>query len=75
MLLPQRHVVHEEPYPPSPAHRPTATEALDDLQALEDTLDLLSDPQALQEIDEARAEIAKGHVLDAEQLRAKYLDR
>ena len=47
MLLPQRHAVHEQPYPP-------------------DTLDLLSDPQASKEIDEARAEIAKGHVLDAD---------
>jgi len=75
MLLPQRHAMHEQPYPPSPAHRSTATEALGDLEALEDALDLLSDPQALKEINEARAEIANGHVLDAEQLRAKYLDR
>ena len=47
----------------------------DALEALEDTLDLLSDPQALKEINQARAEIAKGHVLEAEQLRAKYLGR
>ena len=47
MLLPQRHAMHEQPYPP-------------------DTLDLLSDPQASKEIHEARADIAKGHVLDAE---------
>ena len=47
----------------------------DDLEALEDTLDLLSDPQGLKEIKQARAEIAKGHVVEAEALRAKYLDR
>ena len=47
MLLPQRHAVHEQPYPP-------------------DTLDLLSDPQALKEIDEAQADIANGHVLAAD---------
>lgn len=47
----------------------------DELEALEDTLDLLSDPQALREIDEARDEIAKGHVVDADALRAKYLNR
>lgn len=45
----------------------------EDLAALEDTLDLLSDPQALEEIKEAREEISKGHVVDAGALRAKYL--
>jgi prevent-host-death family protein len=45
----------------------------DDLEALEDTLEILSNPQALREIDEARQEIARGEVLSAEQLRAKYL--
>jgi antitoxin YefM len=47
----------------------------DDLEALEDTLDLLSDPQALKEISEAREEISDGHVVDAGALRAKYLTR
>jgi prevent-host-death family protein len=47
----------------------------DDLEALEDTLDLLSDPEALREISRAREEISEGHVLDAETLRAKYLSR
>jgi antitoxin YefM len=47
----------------------------DELEALEDTLELLSDPQALREIDEAREEIAKGHVVDGAALRAKYLAR
>ncbi len=47
----------------------------DDLEALEDTLDLLSDHQALKEISEAREEISHGHVVDAAALRAKYLPR
>ena len=47
----------------------------DDLEALEDTLDLLSDPQTLKDINKARLEIAEGHVLDAQALRAKYLAR
>ena len=47
----------------------------DDLEAIEDTLDVLSDPQALKEINQAREEIAEGHVLEAEALRAKYLAR
>jgi hypothetical protein len=46
-----------------------------DRDALEDTLELLSDPDALKEIDEARGEIAGGHVVDSAALRAKYLAR
>lgn len=47
----------------------------EDLDALEETLDLLSDPRALAEIEQARREIADGQVVGAEALRAKYLDR
>lgn len=45
----------------------------DELEALEETLDLLSDPTALAEIQQARAEIARGEVVDAAELRARYL--
>ena len=44
-----------------------------DLEALEDTLDLLSDPRATAEIESSRADVHVGRVFDAEQLRAKYL--
>jgi prevent-host-death family protein len=44
-----------------------------DLEAIEDTLDLLSDPEAMKEIIAARAEAANGRVVTAEELRAKYL--
>jgi PHD/YefM family antitoxin component YafN of YafNO toxin-antitoxin module len=44
-----------------------------DLEALEDTLDLLSDPGALAEIAAALRDISKGRVLDADRLRTKYL--
>ncbi len=47
----------------------------DDLAAIEDTLELLSDPAALAEIKKARAEVAKGQVLGADELRAKYLSK
>ncbi len=46
-----------------------------DLESLEDTLELLSDPSAMAEIKAARADVAKGRVLSAEELRAKYLRR
>jgi antitoxin YefM len=45
----------------------------DDLAALEDTLDLLSDPAALEEIQAARGDLAAGKGVTAERLRAKYL--
>ena len=47
----------------------------DDLEALEDTLDLLSNQDARQEIAEARDEIARGQVVRGEELRSKYLGR
>jgi antitoxin YefM len=47
----------------------------EDLEALEDTLELLSDPAALKEIDRARQDVARGKVVTAEELRAKYLQR
>jgi len=47
----------------------------EDLEALEDTLDLLSDPSGLAEIERARKDIPAGKGLDAETLRRRYLER
>jgi antitoxin YefM len=44
----------------------------DGLEALEDTLDILSSPEALAEIQRAREEIARGEGVTAEELRARY---
>ena len=49
--------------------------SLADLKALEDTLDLLSDPEAMREIAEARQDVRNGRSFSAEQLRAKHLAR
>lgn len=46
--------------------------ASEDLEALEETLDVLSDPQALDAIREAETDYAAGQVLDAEQVRSRY---
>jgi prevent-host-death family protein len=46
-----------------------------DLEALEDTLELLSDPQAMKDLEAAREDVANGRVVTAEELRAKYLAR
>lgn len=46
-----------------------------DLEALEDTLELMSDPQAMKEIKAGRADVARGRVTTADELRAKYLNR
>ena len=45
----------------------------DDLEALEDTLELLSDPKAVKDIARAREAIASGKGISAEELRARYL--
>lgn len=45
----------------------------DDLASLEDTLDLLSNPQAVAELAVARTEAAAGTTVSADDLRAKYL--
>lgn len=45
------------------------------LQALEDTLELLSDPTARDEIETARQELAAGDAVGADELRSKYLQR
>ena len=44
-----------------------------DLEALEDTLDLLSDPTGMTDIAAAREDLRDGRSLSADQLRAKYL--
>lgn len=43
--------------------------AVSDLEALEETLDLLSTPGALAEIRAAEAEIARGEAIGAEEIR------
>ncbi|HYU58764.1 MAG TPA: type II toxin-antitoxin system Phd/YefM family antitoxin [Actinomycetota bacterium] len=47
----------------------------EDLEALEDTLELLADPGARSEIERARRDIARGKGIRADELRARYLDR
>jgi antitoxin YefM len=47
----------------------------DDLEALEDTLELLADPAARAEIEQARKEISEGKGIRADELRARYLDK
>jgi antitoxin YefM len=49
--------------------------AADDLDALEDTLDILSDPAAMREIAEARQAAARGEGLDLDAVRRRYLSR
>jgi prevent-host-death family protein len=47
----------------------------DDLASLEDTLELLSNADAVAEIEVARREIELGATVSAEELRARYLRR
>lgn len=45
----------------------------EDLEALEETLELLSDPDAVREIAEARAAADRGEGMNADDLRRRYL--
>ncbi|MBE0476188.1 MAG: type II toxin-antitoxin system Phd/YefM family antitoxin [Coriobacteriia bacterium] len=45
----------------------------DELESLEETLDILSTPGALDEIRAAEAEIARGEYVGADELRRKYI--
>jgi antitoxin YefM len=45
----------------------------EDLEALEDTLELLADPRARREIERARADVAAGKGVDADALAARLL--
>ena len=45
----------------------------EDLETLEETLDLLSSPNALKEIQEARKELEDGAYLSSADLRARFL--
>ena len=47
----------------------------DELESLEETLDILSDPAALSEIRAAEADIDAGRSISAEELQARYLER
>jgi prevent-host-death family protein len=49
--------------------------SVSDLEALEDTLDLLSTPGALDEIQAAEAEIARGEAIGADELRRQMAQR
>jgi prevent-host-death family protein len=45
----------------------------DDLESLEESLEILSNPKAMREIRRAESEIDRGRSLTADELRAKYL--
>jgi antitoxin YefM len=47
----------------------------DELESLEETLDILSDPKAMREIRKAEAAIDADDVVDAAALRDRYLKR
>ena len=47
----------------------------EELQSLEDTLELLSDPAAMAQLQESRVAYAAGDVVAAEEIRSRYLKR
>ena len=53
--------------------RPTVLDLMRRDASLQDTLELISDANAMEEIARARTEVADGQIVSAEQLRATYL--
>ena len=49
--------------------------SLEDLESLEETLDLLSDPKAMRDIRAAERDVAAANVVTGEELVAKYRKR
>lgn len=47
----------------------------DDLESIEESLEILSNPKAMREIRRAEAEIDRGKSLTADELRTKYLEK
>lgn len=47
----------------------------DELGSLEDTLELLSDPDAVEQLAEARAAAARGDYITGDELRARFVPR
>jgi prevent-host-death family protein len=47
----------------------------DELASLEDTLELLSDPEAMRQLDESRRALQDGDFVTGDELRARYLKR
>ena len=47
----------------------------DDLESLEETLELLSNPRTMRDIRKAEAAVESGEVMTADELRSKYLKR
>src|SRR5687768_3763824 len=47
----------------------------DELASLEDTLELLSDPEAMRQLDESRQAYAAGDFVSGDELRSRYLPR
>ncbi len=47
----------------------------DDLESLEESLEILSNPKAMREIRRAETEIDRGKSLTADELRTKYLEK
>ncbi len=47
----------------------------EELESLEDTLELLSDPEAMRQLDESRRAYAAGDFITGDELRSQYLAR
>lgn len=47
----------------------------EELESLEDTFELLSDPEAMKQLDESRRAYDTGHFMTGDELRSRYLGK
>lgn len=47
----------------------------DELESIEETLDIVSNPEAMAEIRQSEQDFAEGNFVDSDQLRAMFLDK
>jgi antitoxin YefM len=73
MATVKQHPSHERVVITRHGRREAVVISADDLDALEETLDLLSDPAAMRDIAEGREAAARGEGLDADAVGQRYL--
>ena len=67
------HATHERVVITRHGHPDVVLISMDDLVSMEETIELMSDPIAMKEISEARAEIARGAGMKEAEIRKRYL--
>ena len=74
-LITTRHFITHFPRETRNGRRAAVLISAEELESLEDTLELLSDPEAMAELRESAQALAAGDVVSGDELRANYLKK